>query len=132
MSSSIVSTIAATLTTTTTSNYTYNISQSEQPNSDSGLSAAYIGLIVALIGLASSCLIQYNIKTVKLFCIKFECTKKEEEKKEYTMPEHMVIVSEHMVVVPKNTIVHSEPEPHVIVPTNILLAQEDTFVESTF
>jgi hypothetical protein len=135
MSSSIISTITTTLTTTiTTSNYTYNISQSEQPNSESGLSTAYIGLIVALIGLVSSCLVQYNIKTVKLCCVNIECNKKEEAKEEYMLPEDITMI-------PVDTILHTDPngiltdrEPTVVESSAILILadQEHTFTESTF
>jgi short subunit fatty acids transporter len=47
----------------------------EQP-SDS-LSSSYIALIISLIGLCSTIFISYNIKNIKICCIKFECIKKE-------------------------------------------------------
>jgi len=122
------------ISTTTSSNYTYNSTQVDQSN-DSGLSAAYIGLIIALIGLASSCLIQYKIKTVKLCCMKFECKKKDEEN-EYTFEEHMVIVPQHMAIVPHNMIIVPDhmaivPEHMAIVPEHMAIVPEHTTIIHT-
>jgi hypothetical protein len=156
IASTIVSTFPSTLTTT----YIYNNSASDQPNqsSDSGLTTAYIGLIIALIGLAGTFLVQYNIKKVKLCCVNLECTKKDsvdleacEHKVPVPVPEHKVQVPvpehkvpEHKVPVPE----HKVPVPEHIIPLldldiisitfpdneppTVRFSQESNMVESTF
>ena len=135
IASTIVSTFPSTLTTT----YIYNNSASDQPNqsSDSGLTTAYIGLIIALIGLAGTFLVQYNIKKVKLCCVNLECTKKDsvdleacEHKVPVPVPEHKVPVPEHIIpLLDLDIISITFPDNE---PPTVRFSQESNMVESTF
>ena len=141
IASTIVSTFPSTLTTT----YIYNNSASDQPNqsSDSGLTTAYIGLIIALIGLAGTFLVQYNIKKVKLCCVNLECTKKDSVDLEacehkvqvpvpvpVPVPEHKVPVPEHIIpLLDLDIISITFPDNE---PPTVRFSQESNMVESTF
>ena len=66
-----------TMTTIMNTTMNTNISESQQDTtSDSGLATPYIALIISVIGLFSTLIVHYNIKKVKIGCLKFECTKK--------------------------------------------------------
>ena len=69
-------TIISTTISTTTSNMTNNSYSYQDTSSDSGLAASYIALIITLIGLFSTLIVHYNIKRVKICCLKIECNKK--------------------------------------------------------
>ena len=69
--------ITNTLTTSFYNNSTIPGESYNEHSNDSSLSSSYIALIISLIGLCSTILVSYNIKNIRIFCIKFECVKKE-------------------------------------------------------
>jgi len=69
--------ITNTLTTSFYNNSTIPGAAYNEQHNDSSLSSSYIALIISLIGLCSTILVSYNIKNIRIFCIKFECIKKE-------------------------------------------------------
>ena len=87
----ISTTIISTTISTTTSNMTNNSYSYQDTSSDSGLAASYIALIITLIGLFSTLIVHYNIKRVKICCLKIECNKKknseESEPSEFKLPD---------------------------------------------
>ena len=81
-----------TIISTTTSNMTNNSYSYQDTSSDSGLAASYIALIITLIGLFSTLIVHYNIKRVKICCLKIECNKKknsdDSEPSEFELPDN--------------------------------------------
>ena len=87
----LLTTISTTTISTTTSNMTNNSYSYQDTSSDSGLAASYIALIITLIGLFSTLIVHYNIKRVKICCLKIECIKKknsdDSEPSEFELPD---------------------------------------------
>jgi len=87
----ISTTTISTTISTTTSNMTNNSYSYQDTSSDSGLAASYIALIITLIGLFSTLIVHYNIKRVKICCLKIECNKKknseDSEPSEFELPD---------------------------------------------
>ena len=130
----IASTIVSTFPSTMTTTYTYNSSTSDQPNqsSESGLTTAYIGLIIAIIGFAGTFLVQYNIKKVKLCCVNLDCNKKDSVDLEaYKLSEPIIVhtVPEPLVDIDITSIIF--PDSDTPTPT-VRFSQESNIVESTF
>ncbi len=86
-----ISTTTISATISTTSNMTNNSYSYQDTSSDSGLAASYIALIITLIGLFTTLIVHYNIKRVKICCLKIECNKKknseDSEPSEFELPD---------------------------------------------